>query len=931
MSMPVEPSPNSFFERAGQEAERYGDDPWVFLRELVQNSRDARAGKIEFFVSTDHSQQVLICRDDGTGMSPAQIQEYLLCLYASSKEEEQDAIGLFGVGFWSVLLFRPDIIRVASRQDMETCGFEIDRRSFEITSIDASLPAFGTEITLIRKAGQSLPDDGELSEIVREKLIHFAGHVRPLTGIRSLDLYCNGEKLNRSFSMPKHLGQRFKTKMFDGVLGFGQSPSVRIYKGGILVRNLTSLDEVIPSRKKTKLPASGWGLYPCVAINADGLKLLMDRHTIFEDPVLYHAVKFCEKELLKLHRQLVRRLFPMNVKNRLLNLLAALKRKETAAGVGLILVLFFLVILVLFLKPAPFFSTRRPDPISEQAHAIPGKDAPSIQLTIDQAFDNWIGSFIDRQPREAVTWDFSYDGPERLFFHIRTLSVYDKEKGLIPEVHDLLEPYPKYIDPAATPMRIRMGVSGIVRRFALPVPPDFVLIKDSLRGPDGRPLPVWRNQFGEPVVHGSAPGDITYEVMPGPGEPPARISLDTRGLSWPPSCQAVLDQASRLNVDQKIELFTHWVQNHLDYSQDPVLLEKYTHLHGSWLERSILLGAGDCDVLNGVLTLLLRSAGIEAYLSVGLVGEEGRAHSQLHAWTRYYHGGWRTIDVSTSAGVERTGGEYPFGEVDSDGNSSVSTLGNKKGKGASGDISRETDLTVHLLWLLLIPLVFLVVRLWRHLAQPEIDKPQYIRDIFHHYFSYGRRKGSLKLQFRPVVPMLNKKKLSLHELQKLANRSLLFGSYPDSRLLPYLKSQKSILDRSAEIVKLLTPFLPPVTWLEDVEMVLENRPLHPTLRHVEMRIRDLDPSFRIHLTTGSDQFKEVVLPLKDLAMGRRHVFLGDAHPVVESIFHEFSRDPIWGLFHAVGLILHKTTFFMDEKEVFLARLSREMLQKTEDG
>ena len=38
----------SFLERALQEAGRYGSDPWVFIRELIQNARDAGAGRITF-------------------------------------------------------------------------------------------------------------------------------------------------------------------------------------------------------------------------------------------------------------------------------------------------------------------------------------------------------------------------------------------------------------------------------------------------------------------------------------------------------------------------------------------------------------------------------------------------------------------------------------------------------------------------------------------------------------------------------------------------------------------------------------------------------------------------------------------------------------------------------------------------------------------
>ncbi len=76
----------AFFERARLEAERYGEDGWVFLRELVQNARDARATRIEFETGVAGGDERITCRDNGAGMSPHDVDHFLLRLYASSKE-----------------------------------------------------------------------------------------------------------------------------------------------------------------------------------------------------------------------------------------------------------------------------------------------------------------------------------------------------------------------------------------------------------------------------------------------------------------------------------------------------------------------------------------------------------------------------------------------------------------------------------------------------------------------------------------------------------------------------------------------------------------------------------------------------------------------------------------------------------------------------
>ncbi|MCY1010694.1 ATP-binding protein [Nannocystis pusilla] len=109
------PPGSEFRARARAEAERYGPDPWVFVRELLQNGRDAGATKVEFTCEARGGRWVLRCRDDGEGMTFAHARRYLFALYASSKESRRDQVGRFGVGFWSVLRFEPERIAIRSR------------------------------------------------------------------------------------------------------------------------------------------------------------------------------------------------------------------------------------------------------------------------------------------------------------------------------------------------------------------------------------------------------------------------------------------------------------------------------------------------------------------------------------------------------------------------------------------------------------------------------------------------------------------------------------------------------------------------------------------------------------------------------------------------------------------------------------------------
>src|SRR5437868_4778294 len=96
-----------FLERARREALRYGSDPWVFVRELLQNGRDAGATAVTFDVDENGGVASIVCTDDGSGMTFLHARKYLFALYASSKEADRGAAGRFGVGFWSILRFDP--------------------------------------------------------------------------------------------------------------------------------------------------------------------------------------------------------------------------------------------------------------------------------------------------------------------------------------------------------------------------------------------------------------------------------------------------------------------------------------------------------------------------------------------------------------------------------------------------------------------------------------------------------------------------------------------------------------------------------------------------------------------------------------------------------------------------------------------------------
>ena len=64
----------------------YGKDPWFFIRELAQNSRDAGAKKINVNAGyTKKGDEYIIFEDNGAGMPISYAKHYLFSLYSSSK------------------------------------------------------------------------------------------------------------------------------------------------------------------------------------------------------------------------------------------------------------------------------------------------------------------------------------------------------------------------------------------------------------------------------------------------------------------------------------------------------------------------------------------------------------------------------------------------------------------------------------------------------------------------------------------------------------------------------------------------------------------------------------------------------------------------------------------------------------------------------
>ena len=233
-----------FHRRALLEAERYGTDDWVFLRELAQNARDAHARRIDVRTGVEGANEWLSFDDDGEGMSFAHAREYLFRLYASSKEDDPEAAGRFGVGFWSVLRFRPTSITVESRPAAESWAVKLEGGLREARRSRCDKETRGTRVILTRPVRDGA---GGLAREAAQALRRYCRYLRT-AGSKAVPLaaICNGVAINEELSVSGPVALRFSCRDAEGLVGLGERPRVELYARGLLVSSVTTLEEFSP-------------------------------------------------------------------------------------------------------------------------------------------------------------------------------------------------------------------------------------------------------------------------------------------------------------------------------------------------------------------------------------------------------------------------------------------------------------------------------------------------------------------------------------------------------------------------------------------------------------------------------------------------------------------------------------------------------------
>jgi signal transduction histidine kinase len=656
----------TFRRRARDEAARYGSDPWVFIRELLQNACDAGARHVSFVVEQEPGVERISCRDDGDGMSFAESRQFLFTLYASSKRETSTQAGRFGVGFWAVLRFEPTSITIRSRPAGGS-GWQIrldgNLETVEHARVDC---APGTEIILERSRQTADPAEQVFNAAWADGRFLRCRDERS----RPLEITVNGQRVDTTFRLPPP-SLTFTRPGLRGAIGLGRQPRVELFVHGLRVREAASLDDLLTEDHSshdgsglTELPD---GLVPQVLLDSDRLEVLLARSDAREDRRLRQYISVAQRELVRLVRRQLDRCAPVSPWQRASESLRSLGshhgiRRTALVLAGGILLAYSALWLARILPGSSGSGTVVSrlqswlDPGPRQA--LPARP-PRPYSDLAQRYH---GPTVDALDQAAPGIDLRYSPPDRALLFAALVIVEMSEQGepVLALDRSDLEPYPQW--PCRSEcIEIDLGTARGSRLLRLPVPTGYLVDPSTVRI-DGQPIPLLVSPLGEPVVDLTGQeGRIHYRAGPGPGRG-GRAGLDT---GWPQLPPSLVSQARGWQQQSALQIMGHasnLVRTRVDYDRSPEVVRRHARASRSGIgliERALDIAAGDCDVLNSVLVGVLRTAGVPARLAIGYAGNNGVVFPGVHAWAEALddQGHWRIVDAS--AGFSTGGPDAP--------------------------------------------------------------------------------------------------------------------------------------------------------------------------------------------------------------------------------------------------------------------------------
>lgn len=660
-----------FLRRAVIEAQRYGEDPWVFVRELLQNARDAGATRVTLELEERAGLTRLRCTDNGHGMAFADARAYLFSLYSSSKEKQGNQAGRFGVGFWSILRFEPETIIIRSRphQGKAELGWGV---KFDGTLQKARKMAPATEVgtqIILERPQRDGNDAKRLLDAASQNGRFLMQRDHPQ---KAMEITVNGVSIARPFSLPAPCIQ-FRAEGIRGVVALGQRPGVELFSRGLRVRAAANLEDLLSSahvatHSRVRFHELSDALAPRALLDCENLDLLLYRSDVRDDTSLRKLIRLAQRHLRQLVEEQLALVHPPSLWERIESLwyrildFPHLRRVAgwSAAAVSLLILIgasgYMLqnqVTQIEYTVPvaapnAPFATPQKAEHLPHLRVAYRG---PSVQ-TLDEG--------------SSPSLDVSYSPPDDTLY-LRQFSVSDLRSGQ-PSTPRIRLRYQgqsckknQSCIEVEIPVRSRSAENGQRHWISLPEatgyrvnPKSIQLIYNSFAQGPSPSFRLLSDGAREPWLSLNSPfyGRIRYQMAPAaaPRDPQARIRIKHPAIEkW--SQDIAKGQNKR---DPKlIAKLERSVADRIVYSTTAKTADRHQTAIANQrplIERALEIGAGDCDVQNSLLAMLLRSLGYSARLAVGYIGQHGELIDTLHAWVEYRKNRsepWQVLDAST--------------------------------------------------------------------------------------------------------------------------------------------------------------------------------------------------------------------------------------------------------------------------------------------
>ena len=649
----------------------YGDDPWFFFRELAQNARDAGATRIDIEARRLPSgEEYLRFTGDGKGMGLEEARRFLFRLYSSSKEKDRYAAGMYGIGFWSVLRFRPQHIVVESDNEREHWGIAIDA-AFELRRVDCRKEGKGTRVTMVRKAKFGTEEEyvTELTKAVRRYCRYLRRNDRNST---PLAVHVDGRKINESLRLSGPMTLAFREGAVEGAVGLAETPKVELFARGLPVWHGVLLDELSHSAARQRWRSQvARGLSPVFLLNGNALDVIMSRNAVIDNRALARVRRAARRALTRLVDIHLRQAFPVDSRGKLTRQAERFlewARSIRAAYLFSALALTLVALLAYRYAPVPGTApgaTSSAPAVSDGGPSTAessdtGVAHPRTKLEILP--DGYRGAVVN-EVRQSLSVDMSFDPPGSAWFKILTADRYDSEAGLVPAVGAPSPAAGEYTcERDCITVRLRLPAGGTT---VLPAPSGFRVDLDSIRL-NGAAAPAFFRTADRAAMVTLPPTGGVLHFVTGPQSVPEPLEKEAHdmltrvpeGLPWLEGLDERLGKTTDLPVDHRVLAAVTVTRELLEYDDSPETATLYRELKNSrgWLDFVLATGRGDCDVMNGVTILLLRRLKVPSRLAVGLVGRKGGLAPGLHAWTEYYDEGWHAVDASRPV-VEMAEGE----------------------------------------------------------------------------------------------------------------------------------------------------------------------------------------------------------------------------------------------------------------------------------